>query len=79
MKTTGAHVFDDDTSLVQFEAWLRRYAKQPMMLSGETMNEIMQLTLANWATPGAKVRARYVNRVLFRVSREGIFIIKELQ
>lgn len=79
MKTTGAHNFGDGVHLGRFEAWLRSITRTPQIVSGETLNEIMILTTKNWTRAAKPIRARYINRVLFRISREGIVTIKEIQ
>lgn len=77
MKSRGAVVFDG-SQLSNFEGWLTRHSSKPNLLDGREMNELMRTTVANWGRSDQTLGAHYIEHKLFRVSREGIIIIKEL-
>ncbi len=78
MKVTGAKV-SEGSQIHRFERWLKDHASQPQLLTGREMNELMQTTVLCWGYIQDPLGTHYIEHNLFRVSREGIFIIKELQ
>lgn len=77
MKTRGAAVFDG-SKVGRFEGWLVRHSSRPQLLTGHDMNQLMKTTAANWGEINQPAGAHYIEHKLFRISREGIIIIKEI-